>query len=45
MGMDEAVCLLFAKTGQGVEEAFTTLARALAQTPKPASRADRTDGT
>ena len=29
-----------AKTGQGVEEAFTTLARALAQTTKPASRAD-----
>ena len=39
------VIMSSAKTGQGIEEAFTTLARALAQTPKPASRADRTDGT
>ena len=34
-----------AKTGQGVEEAFTTLARAVLQTPEPSPLAEKTDGS
>lgn len=38
------VLMSSAKTGQGVEDAFTTLSRALTQAPQPSSRADHPDG-
>lgn len=38
------VLMSSAKTGQGVEDAFVTLSRALVQAPKPSSQADKTDG-
>ncbi len=34
-----------AKTGQGVEEAFTTLARAMLQTPEQSPLTEKTDGS
>ncbi|MBA5871177.1 MAG: GTP-binding protein [Nitrospira sp. CR2.1] len=38
------VLMSSAKTGQGVEDAFATLSRALVQTPPPSSRGDKHDG-